>query len=153
MSWSGIFPHHSNPYTSPVPTAPSPQLAPCSLSLRWTCGQSYAIMTEDADPKPSPFNYILSFLLVGLAWGFTTPFIRRAAVKYKSPTAETHPSLFDERRSWLSKKFWTVVYSINGLLRTPSYAIPLLCNLTGSVWFFLLVGQAGRSLCYLEGQS
>jgi hypothetical protein len=103
-------------------------------------------MAEVADPKPSPFNYILSFLLVGIAWGFTTPFIRRAAVKYKSPTAETHPSLFDERKSWLSRKFWTVIYSIGGLLRTPSYAIPLLCNLTGSVWFFLLVGQAGMSL-------
>lgn len=100
-------------------------------------------MTELSDPKPSPFNYILSFLLVGIAWGFTTPFIRRAAVKYKSPTAETHPSLFDERKSWLSRRFWMVIYSIGGLLRTPSYAIPLLCNLTGSVWFFLLVGQAG----------
>ena len=100
-------------------------------------------MTELSDPKPSPFNYILSFLLVGIAWGFTTPFIRRAAVKYKSPTAEAHPSLFDERKSWLSRRFWMVIYSIGGLLRTPSYAIPLLCNLTGSVWFFLLVGQAG----------
>ena len=100
-------------------------------------------MTDLGETKPSPFNYILSFLLVGIAWGFTTPFIRRAAVKYKSPTPETHPSLFDERRSWLSRKFWAVFYSIIGLLRTPSYAIPLLCNLTGSVWFFLLVGQAG----------
>lgn len=103
-------------------------------------------MADSADPKPSPFNYIISFLLVGIAWGFTTPFIRRAAVKYKSPTAETHPSLFDERKSWASRKFWTVVYSISGLLRTPSYAIPLLCNLTGSIWFFLLVGQAELSL-------
>jgi hypothetical protein len=32
---------------------------------------------------PSPLNYILSFLLVGICWGFTTPFIRKAAVNYK----------------------------------------------------------------------
>ena len=31
------------------------------------------------------------------------------------------------------------------LLRSPGYAVPLLINLTGSVWFFLLIGQAGQS--------
>ena len=30
------------------------------------------------------------------------------------------------------------------LLRSPGYAVPLLVNLTGSVWFFLLIGQAGE---------
>lgn len=30
------------------------------------------------------------------------------------------------------------------LLRYPAYAIPLVLNLTGSVWFFLLVGQEGE---------
>ncbi|KAL2158235.1 hypothetical protein VTH06DRAFT_4555 [Thermothelomyces fergusii] len=29
------------------------------------------------------------------------------------------------------------------LVRNPRYAVPLLLNLTGSVWFFLLVGRAG----------
>ena len=119
-------------------------VTPGNLSRAPCCRGLVGIMVEAADSKPSPFNYILSFLLVGIAWGFTTPFIRRAAVKYKSPTPETHPSLFDERRSWISRKFWTVFYSIIGLLRSPSYAIPLLCNLTGSAWFFLLVGKAGK---------
>jgi Putative transmembrane family 234 len=32
------------------------------------------------------------------------------------------------------------------LLRSPNYAIPLLINLTGSVWFFLLIGKAELSL-------
>jgi drug/metabolite transporter (DMT)-like permease len=32
------------------------------------------------------------------------------------------------------------------LLKSPAYAVPLLINLTGSVWFFLLVGQAELSL-------
>lgn len=31
------------------------------------------------------------------------------------------------------------------LLRNPRYAIPLVINLTGSIWFFLLIGQAGES--------
>lgn len=35
---------------------------------------------------------------------------------------------------------WTVV----DLLRSPAYAVPLVVNLTGSVWFFLLIGKAGE---------
>lgn len=33
------------------------------------------------------------------------------------------------------------------LLRCPSYALPLVVNLTGSVWFFLLIGRAGEFFC------
>ncbi|KAA8647166.1 hypothetical protein EYZ11_003854 [Aspergillus tanneri] len=33
---------------------------------------------------PPVFNYVLSFLLVGVAWGFTTPFIRRAAADFNA---------------------------------------------------------------------
>ena len=32
------------------------------------------------------------------------------------------------------------------LLRSPGYAVPLLVNVTGSVWFFLLIGKAGEFL-------
>ncbi|KAJ5162142.1 hypothetical protein N7492_007534 [Penicillium capsulatum] len=162
------------------------------------------------EPAPSVFNYVLSFLLVGVAWGFTTPFIRRAAADFnarqeKQTTgtatrgrSQTHsstspaldgseeeqellPQDSDEgvrRRSgsrqrvdedaanegeeddipapawksqtsgqsWIRTKivalFWTVV----NLLRTPAYAVPLVINLTGSVWFFLLVGKHELSL-------
>ena len=167
------------------------------------------------EPAPSVFNYVLSFLLVGVAWGFTTPFIRRAAADFnarqekqsadaagrgrsqsqaqaQSPdgTEEEQELLSREdqdedgvrrrsgsrqrvdaggtggeareregadeddipapawkqsssSQSWLRAKvvslFWTVV----NLLRTPAYAVPLVINLTGSVWFFLLVGKHG----------
>lgn len=93
-----------------------------------------------AEPTPSPLNYIVSFLLVGICWGFTTPFIRKAAVNY---TAPTHASITDPSRSWLSRFIAKAFYTVLGLLRSPSYAVPLLLNLTGSIWFFLLVGQAG----------
>merc|ERR1712169_42448 len=53
-----------------------------------------------AEDNPPVFNYILSFILVGLV----------------------------------------------DLLKTPRYAVPLLLNLTGSIWFFLLIGQAELSL-------
>ena len=92
------------------------------------------------EPKPPVFNYILSFLLVGVAWGFTTPFIRRAAVNYKAPD---HASINDPNRSWLSRKIRLAFFTLLGLLRSPSYAVPLLLNLTGSIWFFILVGKAG----------
>lgn len=32
------------------------------------------------------------------------------------------------------------------MLKRPNYAIPLAINLTGSVWFFLLIGKAELSL-------
>ena len=30
------------------------------------------------------------------------------------------------------------------LLKSPAYAVPLVINVTGSIWFFLLVGKAGE---------
>lgn len=41
-------------------------------------------------PAPPLTNYILGFLLIGIAWGFTTPFIRSAAKGHKPPS---HPIL------------------------------------------------------------
>lgn len=93
-------------------------------------------------PTPSPLNYVLSFLLVALCWGFTTPFIRKAALTYTPPTLTTHPSLAHE--NWIRRKialaFWTAI----SLVSKPRYAVPLIANMTGSIWFFLLVGQAGE---------
>lgn len=95
-------------------------------------------------PAPSPLRWTLGFLLVGLAWGFSTPFIRRAAITHSPPP---HPSLSSPSRSWLSKKALTIFFKVTDLLRNPRYAVPLLVNLTGSVWFFLLIGQAGKKWC------
>ncbi|KKA18705.1 Integral membrane protein [Rasamsonia emersonii CBS 393.64] len=44
--------------------------------------------TPPSDQQPPVFNYVLSFILVGLAWGFTTPFIRRAAVEFNARQEE-----------------------------------------------------------------
>jgi Putative transmembrane family 234 len=105
-------------------------------------------MASSDTPPPSPFAYILSFLIVGLCWGFTTPFIRRAALTHTTPT---HPSITDPRRSWLARQIAKAFFTVVGLLRSPGYAVPLLCNLTGSVWFFLLVGKAGKRMFPLCG--
>ncbi|MCJ1471575.1 hypothetical protein MMC13_000215 [Lambiella insularis] len=94
-------------------------------------------------PTPSLFNYILGFLLVGMAWGLTTPFIRRAAINFHPPA---HPSIDPSRNSWLWRKVLKGGYTVLDLLRSPRYAVPLLVNLTGSVWFFLLIGKAELSL-------
>ncbi|KAJ5372414.1 hypothetical protein N7517_004420 [Penicillium concentricum] len=196
------------------------------------------------EPEPSVFSYVLSFLLVGVAWGFTTPFIRRAAAdfnarqekqanesnsgrgraysqdspetgftdageeqellsrdidsgdeegvrrrstsssdvnrKSKAPDADTgldggiagqsssHDTTearedgADEeqddvpspawrrgtpaKHSWLRAKIVSIFWTVVNLLRTPAYAIPLIINLTGSIWFFLLVGKHELSL-------
>ncbi|KAF2092164.1 integral membrane protein [Saccharata proteae CBS 121410] len=96
------------------------------------------------DPQsPSIFRWILGFLLVGAAWGLTTPFMRKAAVNYTPPV---RPYLEDPTVPWLRRKFWGIVYAVIDLLRRPAYAIPLLLNVTGSIWFFLLIGKAELSL-------
>ncbi|KAJ5154369.1 uncharacterized protein N7500_009808 [Penicillium coprophilum] len=197
------------------------------------------------EPEPSVFNYVLSFLLVGVAWGFTTPFIRRAAADFnarqekranesnpsgrrgrysedspetgftdageeqellsrnsdsgdeegvrrrstsssdanrKPKTAGADTGLDSEidgqsasrdtteareggaddeqddipspvwrrgtpaKQSWLRAKIVSIFWTVVNLLRTPAYAIPLVINLTGSIWFFLLVGKHELSL-------
>ncbi|KAJ5965644.1 hypothetical protein N7481_012358 [Penicillium waksmanii] len=175
------------------------------------------------DSEPSTFNYILSFLLVGVAWGFTTPFIRRAAADFnarqekqqqqqqtgteprgRSQTQSSSPDFRDEageeqellvrddadvegdgvrrrsasqqrqeqqaatgagaeqegdvdntpapawmqsqQKSWVRTKIVSVFWTVVNMLRTPAYSIPLVINLTGSIWFFLLVGKHELSL-------
>lgn len=153
------------------------------------------------ESAPSVFNYVLSFLLVGVAWGFTTPFIRRAAADFnarqekqsQSPRgrsqSQSQPQAVDgeeeqellptdhegvrrrsgssqrsaeqdeqdgdedniptpawkreTNQSWLRGKIVGVFWTVVNLLKTPAYSIPLVINLTGSIWFFLLVGKHG----------
>ncbi|KAJ5738554.1 hypothetical protein N7493_001709 [Penicillium malachiteum] len=168
------------------------------------------------EPAPSVFNYVLSFLLVGVAWGFTTPFIRRAAADFnarqekqasdnitrgrshqdQAPSQEEQELLGSDNesdedegegrsgsqerqredtraarqlnaeleiemevdntplpawrrpasQSWIKMKIISVFWTVVNLLRTPAYSIPLVINLTGSIWFFLLVGKHELSL-------
>ena len=95
------------------------------------------------DEKPPVFNYILGFLLVGVAWGFTTPFIRRAARAHKPPA---HPVLDEPRvrQSVVRRTVYGWWFAVVDLLRNPAYVVPLGLNVTGSVWFFLLIGKAGE---------
>ncbi|OJJ99460.1 hypothetical protein ASPACDRAFT_120908 [Aspergillus aculeatus ATCC 16872] len=175
--------------------------------------------------QPPVLNYILSFLLVGVAWGFTTPFIRRAAADFNArqeartglsqgehdpdtanaippntygnneperdaqtvplnpistsehnrPSTDSNSDNDDSasetdlpptppsqqpvwmrqqssvhhpqpQKSWLRTKIVSVFWTVVNLLRTPAYSIPLVVNLTGSIWFFLLVGKHELSL-------
>lgn len=105
--------------------------------------------TPDTQPQPPAFNYVLGFLMVGIAWGFTTPFIRRAARDHNPPVHSTLDRA-DVQASWLKSKVYGAFFAVLDLLKNPRYAIPLLINLTGSVWFFLLIGQAGTSKITLQ---
>jgi hypothetical protein len=108
--------------------------------------------THDAEPspphQPPTINYVAGFIMVGLAWGLTTPFIRRAARTHSPPP---HPVLETAavRDSWIRSRLYGGFFAVADLLRNPRYAVPLLLNLTGSVWFFLLIGKAGE--CALMG--
>lgn len=95
-------------------------------------------------PAPSVWRWVLGFLMVGACWGLTTPFMRSAAVQRNSKSQPERPILTDPNISFVKKKFWGIFYAVSDLLKSPKYAIPLLLNVTGSVWFFLLIGQAGK---------
>ena len=94
--------------------------------------------------SPSTLRWVLGFLLVGAAWGFTTPLMRRAAISKEQKPQPARPFLTDPNVSWIKRKTWGIAFAVVDLLKNPAYAIPLLLNVTGSVWFFLLIGQAGR---------
>lgn len=97
--------------------------------------------------EPSAFRWTIGFLLVGAAWGLTTPFMRQAAVKREeqSKKSSAHRTFLDNpQTSFLDKKIWSLIYAVWDLIRQPAYAIPLLINLSGSIWFFLLIGHAGQ---------
>ncbi|KAJ5153283.1 uncharacterized protein N7482_009761 [Penicillium canariense] len=50
------------------------------------------------------------------------------------------------KQSWLRTRVVSIFWTVVNLLRTPAYSIPLVINLTGSIWFFLLVGKHELSL-------
>lgn len=99
---------------------------------------------EQPAPNPPIWRWVVGFLLVGAAWGLTTPFMRRAAIAKDKKTKPDRPYLTDPNVSWTKRKIFGILYAVLDLLRSPAYAIPLLINITGSVWFFLLIGQAGE---------
>lgn len=98
-------------------------------------------MDDPSTPAPSLLRWGIGFLVVGMAWGLTTPFIRRGAASYDPAP---RPELSDPARSWLLRKLLAPLYAVVDVLSHPAYAVPLALNLTGSVWFFLLVGEAGK---------
>lgn len=70
--------------------------------------------------------------------------MRRAAVSRDQKPQAERPYLSDPNVAWVKRKVLEIVYEVLDLLKNPAYAIPLLLNVTGSVWFFLLIGQAGK---------
>ncbi|CBY00604.1 similar to integral membrane protein [Plenodomus lingam JN3] len=95
------------------------------------------------EAQPSVFRWILGFLMVGVCWGLTTPFMRKAAMNYTPPQRS---SLTEPNNSWIQRKVLGIWYAVIGVLSRPAYAVPLLLNVTGSVWFFILIGKAELSL-------
>jgi hypothetical protein len=90
--------------------------------------------------------------------------MRRAAVIRDQQPKQQRPYLTSDA-PWVKRKIWGIVYAVMDLLRNPAYAVPLLLNVTGSVsssrasffdsrimlmcvkvWFFLLIGQAGKTV-------
>ncbi|ODQ54647.1 hypothetical protein SAICODRAFT_202212 [Saitoella complicata NRRL Y-17804] len=78
---------------------------------------------------PSLFRQIIGFLLVGACWGLTNSFIRTAQ---NSSTSAATP---DDR---VVKRAWAVI-------KRPRYFVPLVINMSGSFWYYVLLGEADLS--------
>jgi hypothetical protein len=130
-------------------TAPSTLDAPSSILRAPPLPTATAPAIAVPAPAPPLFNYILGFLLIGLAWGFTTPFIRAAARNHKP---KEHPVMLSRGVAGnpVKRTVYGAWFKVTDLLRDWRYAVPLVVNLTGSVWFFLLIGQAGEFLPLLK---
>ena len=115
-----------------------------SLPLSKTFIEMASVHPTSPDTSPPTWRYIVGFLLVGMAWGLTTPFMRKGALSKDQSSQPKRPILTDPNASWPRKKVLGIVYAVMDLLKNPAYAVPLLLNVTGSVWFFLLIGQAGE---------
>lgn len=103
-------------------------------------------------PSPPIWRWVIGFLAVGACWGLTTPFMRKAAVIREQQPKQIRPYLTSDA-PWVKRKIWGILYAVIDLLKNPAYAAPLLLNVTGSVWFFLLIGQAGKilAICLDDG--
>jgi len=93
------------------------------------------MVPSPSPPPPPPAPALAPANDAVTARGLTNPFIRRAALTYT-------PSAHAPTRNPAVK----LLHVAADLLRHPAYTIPLLLNLTGSVWFFLLIGKAELSL-------
>ena len=82
-----------------------------------------------ADSGPSLVRWIIGFLLVGAAWGLTTPFMRRAALIELPEKPTGREFVTDPDTHVVKRKVWTLFYAVTDLLRRPAYAIPLVINL------------------------
>lgn len=126
------------------PDAPLAE-APSSPPIwRWVIG--FLMVFTSPTSKFSILYHELTNLQVGACWGLTTPFMRKAAVLRDAAPKPTRPYLTDPNVPWIKRKFFGIAYAVIDLLKSPRYAIPLLLNVTGSVWFFLLIGQAGKQV-------
>ncbi|KAF2070779.1 hypothetical protein CYY_007911 [Polysphondylium violaceum] len=75
---------------------------------------------------------ILSLILVGFIWGGTNPLIKRGAVGVNQVKKDN--------------AILQIIYEFIYLWTRPSYAIPMLINLSGSVVFFYTLSQTDISL-------
>jgi hypothetical protein len=94
---------------------------------------------------PSPYT---SLSLPILAFSFLLVYTPRhpSNTTLRNYTPPHRPALTDPDNSWLKRKILGVLYAVIGVLSRPAYAVPLLLNVTGSVWFFVLIGKAELSL-------
>lgn len=108
-------------------------------------GPHNTVHAESRHVRPSSqFASLLSSLLFSFAVAYHKTYATNTCPRNYTPPHR--PALTDPNNSWLKRKILGVLYAVIGVLSRPAYAVPLLLNVTGSVWFFILIGKAELSL-------
>ena len=86
-------------------------------------------MSQLGDPGHSsssePAAFLLQFILVGLLWGATNPYIRRGTLAVQARRPKN---------------------AVVAHVTTPAFIVPQLLNLSGSLFYSLLLRQPGSRL-------
>ena len=101
-----------------------------------------------------PVQSALGFVVVGLLWGFTNPFIKRGSEGIKTLKVEDDarfPRWFYEvvylATRWQVPAMNSSLFLIELTLSCPQFLLPFLLNMSGSVVYYLTLSTAGRSVC------
>jgi hypothetical protein len=79
------------------------------------------------------------FVLTACIWGITNPFIKRGSIVLNENRNRRSMKL-ENGSNWMQNFIFEWIL----LIQTPSYTIPWIINLMGSILYYITLNQAGK---------